>query len=158
MSTINKPNREKRHPYLTVKEMCEIYGLDYARIKNNAIKRNIDVTEIEEMTEEIKRHYRKWHDDNGNILIQPRSMEKHGQANEVQQQAKPTPAKSASPKAPVRNAPVNNTPNQKATGNAKETPDARFHANWKEDDHHEKSEMESVDEELKKNWHPEYKR
>ena len=132
--------------------------LNYARIKNNAIKRNIDVTKIEKMTEEIKRHYRKWHDDNGNILIQPRSMEKHGQTNEAPQQTKPTPAKSASPKAPVRNAPVNNTPNQKATGNAKETPDARFHANWKEDDHHEKSEMEIVDEELKKNWHPEYKR
>ena len=131
---------------------------NYGRLEKNAKRRNIDITEIKKMTEEIRTHYRKWHDDNGNILIQPRSMEKHGQTNEVQQQAKPTPAKSASPKAPVRNAPVSNTPNQKATGNAKETPDARFHANWKEDDHHEKSEMEIVDEELKKNWHPEYKR
>ena len=157
-SWIKPMNPQERYEHYKSYYIKKDGKLNYARIKNNAKKRNIDVTEIEEMTEEIKRHYRKWHDDNGNILIQPRSMEKHGQANEVPQQTKPTSAKSASPKAPVRNAPVNNTPNQKATGNAKETPDARFHANWKEDDHHEKSEMEIVDEELKKNWHPEYKR
>ena len=157
-SWIKPMNPQERYEHYKSYYIKKDGKLNYARIKNNAKKRNIDVTEIEEMTEEIKRHYRKWHDDNGNILIQPRSMEKHGQTNEVPQQAKHTPAKSASPKAPVRNAPVNNTPNQKATGNAKETPDARFHANWKEDDHHEKSEMEIVEENLKKNWHPEYKR
>jgi hypothetical protein len=42
MSTVTKPNREKRRPYLTVKEMCEIYGLDYARIKN---KQRVSVNE-----------------------------------------------------------------------------------------------------------------
>ena len=157
-SWIKPMNPQERYEHYKSYYIKKDGKLNYARIKNNAKKRNIDVTEIEEMTEEIRTHYKKWHDDNGNILIQPRSMEKHGQTNEAPQQTKPTPAKSASPKAPVRNAPVNNTPNQKATGNAKETPDARFHANWKEDDHHEKSEMEIVDEELKKNWHPEYKR
>ena len=157
-SWIKPMNPQERYEHYKSYYIKKDGKLNYARIKKDAIKRNIDITEIEKMTEEIKRHYRKWHDDNGNILIQPRSMEKHGQTNEAPQQTKPTPAKSASPNAPVRNAPVNNTPNQKATGNAKETPDARFHANWKEDDHHEKSEMEIVDEELKKNWHPEYKR
>ena len=157
-SWIKPMNPQERYEHYKSYYIKKDGKLNYARIKNNAKKRNIDVTEIEEMTEEIRTHYKKWHDDNGNILIQPRSMEKHGQTNEAPQQTKPTPAKSASPKAPVRNAPVNNTPNQKATGNTKETPDARFHANWKEDDHHEKSEMEIVDEELKKNWHPEYKR
>jgi hypothetical protein len=34
MSTVTKPNREKRRPYLTIREMCEIYGLDYAKIKS----------------------------------------------------------------------------------------------------------------------------
>ena len=152
-------NPQERYEHYKSYYFMENGTFYYKRLKENAKRRNIDITEIKKMTEEIKTHYNKWHDDNGNILIQPRSMEKHGQTNEVQQQAKPTPAKSASPKAPVRNnAPVNNTPNQKATDNAKETPDARFHANWKEDDHHEKSEMEIVDENLKKNWHPEYKR
>ena len=157
-SWIKPMNPQERYEHYKSYYIKKDGKLNYAKLKTNAKKRNIDITEIEKMTEEIRTHYKKWHDDNGNILIQPRSMEKHGQTNEVQQQAKPTSAKSASPKAPVRNAPVNNTPNQKATGNAKETPDARFHANWKEDDHHEKSEMEIVDEELKKNWHPEYKR
>ena len=157
-SWIKPMNPQERYEHYKSYYIKKDGKLNYARIKKDAIKRNIDITEIEKMTEEIRTHYRKWHDDNGNILIQPRSMEKHGQTNEVPQQTKPTPAKSASPNAPVRNAPISNTPNQKATGNAKETPDARFHANWKEDDHHEKSEMEIVDEELKKNWHPEYKR
>ena len=143
-SWIKPMNPQERYEHYKSYYIKKDGKLNYAKLKTNAKKRNIDITEIEKITKKLKDNYSNWHDDNGNILIQPRSMEKHGQANEVPQQTKPTSAKSASPKAPVRNAPVNNTPNQKATGNAKETPDARFHANWKEDDHHEKSEMEAA--------------
>jgi len=131
----------------------------YSRVTNAAKEMKIDISAAEATRDALKANYNNWHDETGNLLDVPKNAQVA-----ASDQTKPHPTTQKEMPVEVQRPTVKRSKSKldeiafekQADGSYKEV---SVNIRWNENDNnHEKSEMEKVEEEMTKDWNPGIKR